>query len=65
VLFYMTGLFFTLVGFVLGLLMVIARLQLRPLSTPTTILSALLLISGIQFLFFAMWFDMENNRDLK
>lgn len=65
VLFYLTGMLFTLVGFVLGLLMVIARVQLRPLSTPTTILSALLLISGIQFLFFAMWFDMEHNRDLK
>jgi glycosyltransferase involved in cell wall biosynthesis len=65
VLFYVTGLFFTLVGFVLGLLQVIARIQARPLSTPTTILAALLLISGIQFLFFAMWFDMENNKDLK
>jgi glycosyltransferase involved in cell wall biosynthesis len=65
VLFYVTGLFFTLVGFILGLLQVIARIQARPLSTPTTILAALLLISGIQFLFFAMWFDMENNKDLK
>lgn len=65
VLFYLTGLLFTVVGFVFGLLQVIARIQLRPLSTPTTILSALLLISGIQFLFFAMWFDMEHNRDLK
>lgn len=65
VLFYLTGLLFTVVGFVLGLLQVIARVQARPLSTPTTILAALLLISGIQFLFFAMWFDMEHNRDLK
>jgi len=65
VLFYLTGLLFTFLGFVLGVLMVIARIQLRPLSTPTTMLSALLLISGIQFLFFAMWFDMEHNKDLK
>lgn len=65
VLFYVTGLAFSLVGFVLGLLQVIARFDHRPLSTPTTVLSALLLISGIQFLFFAMWFDMEHNRDLK
>lgn len=65
VLFYVTGLMFSLVGFVLGLLQVIARVEHRPLSTPTTVLSALLLISGIQFLFFAMWFDMEHNRDLK
>ena len=65
VLFYVTGLLFTVVGFVFGLLQVIARIQSRPLSTPTTILAALLLISGVQFLFFAMWFDMENNKDLK
>lgn len=65
VLFYVTGLAFSLVGFVLGLLQVIARFDHRPLSTPTTVLSALLLISGVQFLFFAMWFDMEHNRDLK
>ncbi len=65
VLFYLTGLLFTFLGLVLGVLMVIARIQLRPLSTPSTILSALLLISGIQFLFFAMWFDMEHNKDLK
>jgi glycosyltransferase involved in cell wall biosynthesis len=65
VLFYLTGMLFTLVGFVLGVLLIIARVQLRPLSVPTVVLSALLLISGIQFLFFAMWFDMEHNKDLK
>lgn len=65
VLFYVTGMLFTLIGLWFGLLQVIARVQERPLSTPTTILSALLLISGVQFLFFAMWFDMEHNRDLK
>jgi glycosyltransferase involved in cell wall biosynthesis len=65
VLFYLTGLLFSVVGFVFGVLLVIARLQLRPLSVPTVVLSALLLTSGIQFLFFAMWFDMEHNKDLK
>jgi hypothetical protein len=29
------------------------------------ILVALLLISGVQFLLFAMWFDMESNKELK
>ena len=65
VLFYLTGLLFTVVGFVFGVLLVIARVQARPLSVPTVVLSALLLISGLQFLFFAMWFDMEHNKDLK
>jgi hypothetical protein len=35
------------------------------LTTPTMILVALLLISGSQFTLFAMWFDMESNKDLK
>ena len=28
-------------------------------------LVALLVISGLQLLLFAMWFDMESNRDLR
>ena len=29
------------------------------------VLIALLLISGSQFTLFAMWFDMESNKDLR
>jgi glycosyltransferase involved in cell wall biosynthesis len=65
VLFYLTGLVFELTGFVLGVLLIVARVQHRPMSVPTVVLSALLLITGLQFLFFAMWFDMEHNKDLK
>ncbi|MEI8084006.1 MAG: glycosyltransferase family 2 protein [Actinomycetes bacterium] len=65
VLFYVTGLLMLIVGFVLGLLQVIARVQHRPLSIATTVLSALLLISGVQFSFFAMWFDMDYNKELR
>jgi hypothetical protein len=31
----------------------------------TIVLVALLLISGTQFMLFAMWFDMESNKDLR
>jgi glycosyltransferase involved in cell wall biosynthesis len=65
VLFYVAGLFMLIVGFILGLLQVIARVQARPLSIATTVLAALLLISGVQFSFFAMWFDMDYNKDLR
>ena len=65
VLFYITGLLFIVIGFVFGLLQVIARVNGTPPSVATTVLSALLLISGIQFVFFAMWFDMDYNRDLR
>jgi hypothetical protein len=29
------------------------------------VLAALLMISGLQFVFFAMWFDMDYNRDMR
>ncbi len=35
------------------------------ITTPTVVLVALLLISGSQFTLFAMWFDMESNKDLR
>lgn len=65
VLFYLTGTLFTLIGFVFGLLQVVARVQGRSLSLATTVLAALLLITGVQFVFFAMWFDMDYNRQLR
>jgi glycosyltransferase involved in cell wall biosynthesis len=65
VLFYLTGFFFGIVGFGLGLAQVIARIDGRPLSIATTVLAALLMISGLQFVFFAMWFDMDYNRDMR
>ena len=34
-------------------------------SVGTVVLIALLLISGSQFTLFAMWFDMESNKDLR
>ena len=65
VLFYVFGLLFGLAGFVLGVVEVVAKAQGFAIAVPTVILATLLLISGMQFLFFAMWFDMEHNRDLK
>ena len=34
-------------------------------TTATVVLVALLLIFGSQFTLFAMWFDMESNKDLR
>ena len=31
----------------------------------TVVLVAVLLISGLQLLLWAMWFDMESNKDLR
>jgi hypothetical protein len=35
------------------------------IPTATIVLVALLLIAGSQFTLFAMWFDMESNKDLR
>lgn len=64
VLFYLMGNAFILVGMYFGLMQVWARLHENPPSIATTMLSALLLISGLQFVFFAMWFDMDYNKEM-
>ena len=41
------------------------RIAGHGIPTATIVLVALLLISGSQFTLFAMWFDMESNKDLR
>ena len=65
VFFYALGIVLTVTGLALGVVETILRLEGNELTTPTMILVALLLISGSQFTLFAMWFDMESNKDLK
>jgi glycosyltransferase involved in cell wall biosynthesis len=65
VLFYFLGLILTFVGVGLGLAVTILRILGNGITPATVVLVALLLISGIQFLLFAMLFDMESNRDLR
>ena len=65
VFFYALGLLMTLAGLALGTVEVILRLAGNEITTPTIVLVALLLISGSQFTLFAMWFDMESNKDLR
>jgi glycosyltransferase involved in cell wall biosynthesis len=65
VFFYVFGILLTVAGLVLGAVETILRLRGNELTTPTIVLVALLLISGSQFTLFAMWFDMESNKDLR
>ena len=65
VFFYALGLLMTFAGLLLGAIEAILRLQGNEITTPTIVLVALLLISGSQFTLFAMWFDMESNKDLR
>jgi glycosyltransferase involved in cell wall biosynthesis len=65
VFFYASGFLATLVGLVLGGIEIGYRIVGNDVSVGTVVLIALLLISGSQFTLFAMWFDMESNKDLR
>jgi glycosyltransferase involved in cell wall biosynthesis len=65
VFFYAFGFLATLAGLVLGAIEVAYRIAGNTVSVGTVVLIALLLISGSQFTLFAMWFDMESNKDLR
>jgi hypothetical protein len=65
VLFYALGIVMTGVGVVLGAVETGLRIAGNAVSVGTVVLIALLLISGIQFSLFAMWFDMESNKELR
>jgi hypothetical protein len=65
VFFYFLGFLMSAVGLVLGIYETVLRLAGNPIPPATIVLVALLLISGSQFTLFAMWFDMESNKDLR
>ncbi len=65
VFFYALGFLMSLFGLVLGVIEVVSRILGNAVSVGTVVLVALLLIFGVQFTLFAMWFDMESNKDLR
>ncbi len=65
VFFYALGFLMSGIGLALGVLETVLRIMGNGITPATIVLVALLLISGSQFTLFAMWFDMESNKDLK
>jgi glycosyltransferase involved in cell wall biosynthesis len=65
VFFYALGFLMTLLGLGLGIAEVVLRIMGNEVSVGTVVLVSLLLIFGSQFTLFAMWFDMESNKDLR
>ena len=63
--FYFSGLVFFPPGVLLGCYLVVKRILIGPIAETSALFSVFLTIMGLQFLMFAMWFDMENNKDLK
>ena len=49
----------------LGIAETILRFAGYAIPVATVVLIALLVVSGSQFTLFAMWFDMESNKELR
>lgn len=62
VFFYAMGTVLVILGLGLGIVEVVHRVVNGAVASASVVLVALLIISGLQLLLFAMWFDMEYNR---
>jgi glycosyltransferase involved in cell wall biosynthesis len=65
ILFYTLGIVLFTAGVLLGLAETALRIAGNAIPFATIVLVALFVISGLQLLLFAMWFDMESNKDLR
>jgi glycosyltransferase involved in cell wall biosynthesis len=65
VLFYLLGFVLTPIGVVFGAYLLMLRIFSGSVAATSALFAAFFTISGLQSLFFAMWFDMEYNKDLR
>jgi len=65
VFFYILGVILFPTGVLSGLFLLCYRLFIGPVATTSALFSVFLFVSGLQSLFFGMWFDMEYNKNLK
>lgn len=63
--FYLMGLLLTPSGFFFGIYLLLLRLTGSGIAPTSALFASFLFISGLQSLFFAMWFDMEYNKELR
>ncbi len=63
--FYLLGVILFPTGFLSGIYLIIYRLMIGPVAITSALFSVFLFVSGLQSLFFAMWFDMDYNKGLK
>lgn len=52
-------------GFLLGAYLFVKRIFVGPVAETSALFAVFLVVMGLQSMFFAMWMDMESNRDLK
>ncbi len=62
--FYISGMIMFPLGVIYGIYIVLARIIQHKISSNAVVLSALLIIIGLQSIFFGMLFDMEYNKNI-
>jgi hypothetical protein len=65
VFFYAFGVIMSAAGLGIGIWQTAGRMQGEHLTAGSVVLVALFLLFGLLFTLFAMWFDMETNKDLR
>ena len=65
VFFYLAGAGLFFPGAAFGLYLIGLRLAVGPVKDTSALFAALMIITGLQFLLFAMWFDMDYNKHLR
>jgi hypothetical protein len=65
VFFYFMGLLLFPLGAISGGYLVLYRILVGPVATTSALFATFLAVSGLQSLFFAMWFDMDYNKHLR
>lgn len=63
--FYIMALILMPLGLLLAIYLLVHRVFVGPVAPTSALLATFLLVSGLQSLFFAMWFDMDYNKQLK
>lgn len=63
--FYAAGGMLFPTGLVFGLYLFLLRMLHGPVAATSALFAMFLFLSGLQFLLFAMWMDMENNKELR
>ncbi|MGA1824069.1 MAG: glycosyltransferase family 2 protein [bacterium] len=63
--FYFMGLTLFIPGLLFGSYLLLYRMFCGPVSPTSALFAVFLFVSGLQSIFFAMWFDMEHNREVR
>jgi glycosyltransferase involved in cell wall biosynthesis len=65
VLFYLFGVLTFVPGLLAGLYFLFYRLFTGPVATTSVLFAMFLILFGLNFIMFALWFDMDNSRHLR